>query len=337
LATSAVSVVLAGCSGSDDDSASTDTATPTDQPEQTDTTNTTEQPEQTETTSEPAPTLDEFEYPEGASQDGIDSKTLYSTHESTLTESGSLTYELTFTENIDGNEYSRAETNKLDAGNKWRRTENDGQTETTWSPAGEQLAYVQLESGFETGYRIENQALKTNQVAGLNIVRDSLRAEWGEASEVIETEDGYAVVYESTGVGQVGRIFADELTSFEATVTVSEGGVVRNMTQAYEGTIEGKTYSSDGEASVTAVGDTTLAKPEWAATARADGLQIKMEQTGGQTAVKLEMLNGKDLSSTAKISPRDGQGGSRGEIGGGTHGRRPVVSRSVFVQRTADE
>lgn len=306
LATSAVSVALAGCSGSGDESKPTET------------TNTTDEQEQTVTTEESAPTLEEFEYPEGASQDGLDVEALYSTHVSTLTESGSLTFNLDTTINDGDFEFTIDETNKLNGGNTWQTVDNDGQTKTTWSPAGEQLGYVKVESGFETGYRIENEAPSTNQVAGLNRVENALlSAEWGEASEVIETDDGYAAVYKSVGVGQSSIRSVDEVNSFEATATVSEEGFVRNMTETLEGISDNEPLSRDGEISITAVGETTVEEPDWVDTAREDGLQITMEQAGGQTAFRLEMMNGSDLSSDTRVSLRDEQGRGSGEIGGG--------------------
>jgi hypothetical protein len=308
----ALSVTLAGCSGNDD-SGTTDTpestpegtATPESTPEQTPTPEST--PEE-----DPTPSLSEFDYPEGASQDGLDSSTIYSTHESTVIDAGSLTLTTDTNRTIDSFEESVTRVNEFDARNIHVTVEqaDNSPTEYQWSPSDEDLTYVQMESGFNTEYRIDNQAPDTNTVTGLNPFKQYLTAtEWGEAKEVVETADGYGVTYSSTGVSQPRNIHGGEFDEYEASVTVSESGYVAELT--YDLTVtfdDGAKQREQVTASLSKVGETTVEEPEWASTARDEGVQFDVSLTDSGTAYKIEMVNGDEVPENTRINLRSDRG-----------------------------
>jgi outer membrane lipoprotein SlyB len=312
----ALSTTLAGCSSNEDsgstntpESTSEGTRTPEPTPE-----NTPEPtPEETATPEEdPTPSLSEFDYPEGASQDGLDGAGIYGTHESSLTGAGSLTLTTDTIRTFDSFEESVTRVNQFDARNIHVKVEqsDDSPTEYRWSPSDTDLTYVQMESGFNTDYRIDNQAPETNTVTGLNAFEQYLTAtEWGEATEVVETADGYGVVYNDTGVSQPGRIaFGGEIDQYEASATVSESGYVVELT--YDLTItfdDGETQQEQVTASLSKVGGTTVEEPEWASTAREQGVQFDIRLTDGGNAYEVEMVNGGEVPEGTRISLNSNQ------------------------------
>jgi hypothetical protein len=319
---------LAGCSGNDSDPTATTTEksgdstdTPQDTPSPTDTpAPTTEPPTTTERTPTPSgPSLSEFDYPDGASQSGIDAQALYGAHESTLTGAGSLTVESTRTTSFDDFQETLVATNEVSADGVRREVtdEEDNLTETLWSPASEQVAYVQMAAGFEKRYRIDNQAPNPGALAELRRFQVLLAgAEWSEATDVVETADGdYEAVYEATGVADEESLlrifFGDTLTEFEATVSVTQSGYVGAIT--YDVTVQTSDRSRREDAAMTVgvVGDTTVDEPEWAETARENGARFDAAPTDDRTAIELEMVNGTDLPGDTRLSLSDGR--QRGE------------------------
>lgn len=262
-----------------------------------------------ESEEDPGPTLAEFAYPAGATQDGVTGTDLYATHESTVTEAGSLTLERSRTDSFDGNEFSRSETNRFANNAIFREIDEDGTTELVWGPADEDLSYVQMESGFETGYRIESQSPGTNEVTGLGEFRQFLSSiEWSEAQEVLEVGDEtYAVRYESVGQPD---IFGDRLEAFAATITVLESGYVRTLEHSRTESDGTQSFEVESTLTLTAVGETTVDPPEWTETAREEGAQFGVSLTDDRTAYEVEMLNGSEVPTSARIRLRDRAGSS---------------------------
>lgn len=320
----ALSTTLAGCS-SNEDSGSTTTpestpegtttpeSTPEDTPESTPEDTPEPTPEETTTPEEdPTPSLSEFDYPNGASQDGLDGAGIYSTHESSLTGAGSLTLTTDRTLTSDSFEQSTTRVNQFDARNIHVEVQQSGDspTEYRWSPSDTDLTYVQMESGFNTDYRIDNQAPKTNRVTGLDSFEQYLTAtEWGEATEVVETADGYGVTYSATGVSQPERIdFGGEIDQYEASATVSESGYVAELTYDLTITFEdGRTRQEQVTASLSKVGGTTVEEPAWASTARKEGVQFNVSLTDSGTAYEVEMVNGDEVPESTRISLNSNQ------------------------------
>lgn len=303
----ALSAALAGCSGSGDaDGTATEddgTATET----------TTEEAETTaRTTEDPGPTLAEFEYPAGASRDGLDGATLFRTHESTLTDAGSAALDTTETREFGSYSETVTATKELGAGGVSEVTESDDVTESLWSPSSERAAYVRMEAGFEQRFRIDNQAPSPNEVAEFRRFGHLLTgAEWSEATEVVEAGDDYAVVYESAGIADEDSLlrlaFGRSVSEFEARVSVTQSGYVRDL--AYDVTVErdGDDIRRDVSITVDGVGETTVEAPDWAETARERGVQFSMDVTDDRRAVVLEMRNGDDVPAGARLSLSSGR------------------------------
>lgn len=302
--TAALTVGISGCTGGGTDAADEPAGQQTDEP--------TTEPSGTATnTEDPAPSLDEFEYPEGSDQGGVDARALYRTHESTVTGAGSVTVDVNSQREISGDgqtfEDSTAETRSLGSGGIVVEREESDVTETVWSPSDEDAGYVRMEQGFDTAYRIDNQGPSPNEIALLRQVSGFLRGgEWGEATEIVEDGDGYAAVYESTGVADEQRlriaIPGESISQFDAEIRVSGDGYLSEI--SFEATAErgSQTFDEDSTIAFRSVGETTVGAPEWVDTAREQGARFDASVTGDGTAVDLEMVNGDDLPSGARLA-----------------------------------
>ncbi|ELZ27596.1 hypothetical protein C475_06740 [Halosimplex carlsbadense 2-9-1] len=296
------------------------TAEPTATPTPTETVTETATPTETPTPADPTPSLEAFSYPEGAARDGVDGARLYRSHESALTDAGSVT--LTGETGVVASNFEDTvlTTRKLGEGGiaVTREQVGDSMTESLWSPSDERAAYVEMASGFNERYRIDNEAPNPNRAIQLQRFRRLLAgAQWSEATEVVEAGDGgYAATYESTGIADeqslLRVLFGDRVAEFEASIAVAEGGYVSEV--SYDITVERGDRRRREEATVTlgAIGETTVAEPDWAATARDKGVQFEMEPTDDGTAVEVEMVNGGEVPAEARVSLSDTQG--RGQV-----------------------
>lgn len=264
----------------------------------------------TPTSTPAAPTLEEFQYPDGASQDGVDREALASTHRSAIIDAGSHTLEMDRTETFGGQSQSSEITKKWASAGVSVVT--DGQlTETLWSPSDERAGYVQMDTGFEQRYRIDNVAPTAEEVSDVSRFEQLVGGVvWSEATEVVEDAAGdYAVVYEAMGVGDeetLSRLIYGEVTDLQATIAVSEAGHVSEL--SYDITVE-QEHGSIGEkvdATVTAVGETELEEPSWLETAQNEGAQFEMRLTENDEVIELEMVNGTEIPSDAGVSASSG-------------------------------
>lgn len=252
------------------------------------------------------PTLESFEYPEGASRDGVDGETLAGTHREAIIDAGSLTLETEETREFDGHGETSEVTRKW--GDSGVLVTTDGRlTETLYSPDGERAGYVEMDTGFEQRYRIDNRAPSAesvSQVARFGHLVTGVA--WSEATEVVEDAAGeYAVVYESTGVADaeaLQRVVYGEVTDLEASVTVSRAGHVSAL--SYDVTVE-QEHSTIREvvaATVTGVGETAVEEPDWTETAKETGTRFEVSIVEDGEVVELEMTNGEDVPGDAVLS-----------------------------------
>jgi len=315
----AAAASLAGCSGGDDKATTTPTTTGTTTPTTTETTTTpteTETATPTVTPEDPAPSLDEFAYPDGANRSGVDSTGLIRTHESTLTDAGSVTLTGEIKKVTDNFEETLVLERRFDDGGiaTSREDVGDSLTESLWSPSDESAAYVRLKSGFNERYRIDNEAPNPNQVAEFGRFQRLLHgAEWGEATEVVPAgEEQYAVTYEATGIADEQRLlrlqFGESATEFDATIAISQAGYLREI--SYDLTTE--TSNGPRQQTVTmtveSVGETTVEEPDWAETAREEGIRFEASTADDGTVVELEMVNGDEIPADARVALSDANG-----------------------------
>ncbi len=276
--------MLAGCSGNSNSQSGTSSPTST------------------------TPALSEFSYPDGATEDGIDWETLFNTHKSTVTEADSVTAQTDVT--IDRGEQTTTQlgTSKFNAGDVWRETQksfsNTEKTVTLWSPNSRDKAYSQISSEGKTAYQIGSDVPSPQTAMGLDLIKDSLkRFEWGEATEVVKLQNGTGVRYEATGKNSPLVPESASNVEFTATVTVLESGFIgRNTGQISSTDKNGTERTQELTATISAVGDTSIQKPDWASTAMENGFEFRTEPTDDRTAVQLTLANGSQLPTESRVA-----------------------------------
>lgn len=262
----------------------------------------------TQTPADPDPTLDDFAYPAGADREGLDAANLYSTHRSTITDTGSVTVQIDEHRRFERLDISTTATNALSSDESLRTVERDDVTESLWSPASEDVAYVQMDTGFEQRYRIDNTTPSTEEIAELPRFKRLLTAaDWSEVQEIVKVgEDTFAAVYEAVGIADeqplLRVVFVEQVSEFVATVAVSESGYVADL--QYDLTVErtDSTVQDDAALEIEKVGSTTVEEPSWADTARDEGVRFSVAPTDDQRALELEMVNGEALSDRTSVS-----------------------------------
>lgn len=318
-----VSAVLAGCSSnSSSDETPTDTATATDSP--TETASPTETPTATESPTPAPPTVEEFPYPDGASQSGIEAGTLYTTHRSAITDAGSVT--VAVEQSRDSGDFSSSftETNAFSSGELSRTTERSEVTESLWAPSGESAAYVQMDTGFEQRYRIDNSAPRPQELLRLQQAQFLLAgATWSEATEVVEVaDDEFAVVYDATGVADEeslarGARTGGTVNEFTASITVTEAGYLHEFSYAITVEQDGRTVQQAATVTSGSLGATTVEEPSWSDTAREDGVRFSVGTADNNRLIEMELVNGTEVSAqtNAQVSAENAfASGSLGQL-----------------------
>lgn len=299
----AVSAILAGCSGNggSDTPTATGTATDTATDSPTATPSPTESPTATESPTPEPPTVEDFPYPDGASQSGIAPGTLYTTHRSAITDAGSATVAVEQSRSSGEFSSSFTQTNAFSADGLSRTTERSEVTETLWTPSGESAAYVRMDTGFEQRYRIENSAPRPQELLRLQAVEFLLGgASWTAATEVVELGDEFGVVYDAADVADEERLLratrsGGTVTEFAASITVTEAGYVRELSYDITTERDGETTQQAATVTTGSLGATSVPEPSWAGTAREDGVRFEASTTDDNRLVALEMVNGVDV------------------------------------------
>jgi hypothetical protein len=300
--TVAAATVLAGCgsSGGEDTQSATDAATntATDTATATATDTATDTATETETRTEEPTTVENFTSPNGASRDGIAPSELYSTHRSSIIDGGSATVSTDRATDYGNSTESIQATNTYNSNGMLLAEDNGNLTETLWSPSSEDTGYVQMDTGFEQRYRIDNQAPRPERALKLRLVNHLLvGGQWSEAKEVTGNAAGEPVViYESVGIASEQDLLrvrpGDNVSEFEATISITESGLISEY--SYDITVERDTQTRQQQETTTVsmVGETTVEEPSWAATAQENGVQFNVSATDDRKAVMLELVNG---------------------------------------------
>lgn len=301
---------LAGCAstGGEDTQSATDAVTDTATRTATDTATATatETATETETQTEEPTTVENFSYPAGASRDGIDPSALSATHRSAIIDGGSVTVSTDRATNYGSSTESVEATNTYDSNGMLLIEENGDLTERLWSPSSEDAGYVRMDTGFDQRYRIDKEAPRPERALKLRLVNHLLAGgQWSEAREIEADAAGEpVVVYESVGIANERDLLrvrpADEVTEFEATISVAESGVISNYSYDITAERDGQPRQQQETTTVHMVGETTVAEPSWAATAQENGVQFNVSVTDDKKAIMLELVNG-DVPSNSRV------------------------------------
>lgn len=292
--------ILAGCAstGGEGTESATDAATDTATKTATDTDTATNTATDTETQTEEPTTVENFSYPAGASQDGIVPAELHSTHRSSITDGGSATVSTDRATDYGNSTESIDATTRYGSNGLLFIKENGDLTESLWSSASDDTGYVEMDTGFDQRYRIDNQAPRPERVLRLRLVKHLLAGgQWSEAQEVGENAAGEPVViYDSVGIASeqdLQRVRpADNISGFEASISVTESGVISQYSYDIEADINDSPHDQQETTTVGMIGETTVENPSWTATAQEKGVQFNVSATDNKKAVMLELVNG---------------------------------------------
>ncbi|MFC6755481.1 MULTISPECIES: hypothetical protein [Haloarcula] len=290
---------LAGCGG---DGAPTETAPGTDA-------------EQQPTDSPGSDTVDgsgavEFDYPSGTSESGVENETLRFAHQEKVEAAGSATRT---TESTHGS-LATTDVEKFDdEGNLFSEYRGQLVTQQSWVPADEDVEYVRVEKGDQTAYRIEDPVGGTGGVATLGDTFVFLETVWGPAETVVETDDGPAVRYESDEVDTGDERISNTISSYDATLTVTEEGYIREFTFDVTEGESGESTDQSMTTTLSDVGETDLSVPTWLETARSDGVQFEASVRSDGAVFVLSMKNGM-VPADATVELEDDQARKNGAL-----------------------
>lgn len=253
--------------------------------------------------------MENFSYPAGASRQGIEAGPLYDTHRSAITDAGSVTVDLEQTRESGDFSSSFTQTNSFSSDGLSRTTERDEVTESLWTPSGESVAYVQMDTGFEQRYRIDNSAPRPQRLIQLPLVEGLLAgATWTEATEVVEVgDDEFAVVYDATGVADEQALLratrsGGTVSEFTASIAVTEAGYLHEL--SYSTTVERERGAVTREATVTihSLGTTAVEEPSWSGTARENGVRFSVGTANDNRLIEMELVNGTDVPARTRAN-----------------------------------
>jgi hypothetical protein len=305
-----VATILAGCAstGGEETQSATDaaTGTATDTATETATNTATDTATETETQTEEPTTVENFSYPAGASQDGIAPTELHSTHRSSITDGGSATVSTDRATDYGNSTESIEATTRYGSNGLLFVEDNGDLTESLWSASSDDTGYVEMDTGFDQRYRIDNQAPRPERVLRLRLVKHLLAGgQWSEAREIGENAAGEPVVmYDSVGIASeqdLQRVRpAETISGFEASISVTESGVISQYSYDIEAEVNDSPHDQQETTTVGMIGETTVEKPSWTATAQENGVQFNVSPADDKKAVMLELVNG-EVPSESRV------------------------------------
>lgn len=234
----------------------------------------------------------EVEWREG---DGLDVETLVSSHATALVEAGSFVLFSTADTSHDGEErpdnwlFSQTYEAQFELERerqllKQELTELD---ESQYAYVADDTALYRLEKGGEVQYSAETVERTTEQFQ--NVMEQEATAgvrgldQWTMTVDGAVDRDGRVLTRFTADEFTGERGVPSEIDSASAEVLIDDGGVVREISQLWEGTHEAQSVSVGVDIEFRGIGETTVAEPEWAAAARSSsGTETAESNTSGR-------------------------------------------------------
>lgn len=231
-------VLVAGCVGGPSDGTTTQTT------------------QTTQTTTAPP------DYPDGFGADGVtNASAAAAAHADTLLASDGFTFAFNATR-TNGGERRGVYLSRVDLVDRqtWTYVERPGTRYVQFY--GDGVVYENITRNGQTTYRSQNASIPINGTTGRSSVQQLLGGvEYGSAERV---ESGFR--YESERLLDARSIVGVDranVSSFSATVVVSDDGIVRSLTYEATYTRQGQQYSVRGELTTSKVGETDVERPDW--------------------------------------------------------------------------
>lgn len=282
---------IAGCTGSDESEPAangddgTENSTENEQEDE-------QEPEEME------PTLDDFEFPEHASREGLEAADFVAAHLDYVRDAGSVTVvESTTREDQYGNDESETEARIGSDG--ILVTEEDGTTVDMWTEHESNRGFVRRDHGFQTAYQLTDEAVSVRTAL---LERDATNFadgfEFGEAAAAVEIDGTVTARYDVTGVADsrmaARLVYGQEITDATGSAFVTEDGLLKRFEYDLESRGDDTDQRQTAEVTYGDVGSTTVSEPEWVATAREDGRLLEATVTD-DGYLEFTLVNGKPL------------------------------------------
>lgn len=279
-------LVLAGCNGIAGSNEATETTI-----EET----TAETP--TETT-QPAPTLDDVDFPPGVSESSV-STDLVSAHSLSLSgESFTVDTEVSF-----GSSTS-VTTTKVADGTALATTENDRGERVQW--ANDSATYSRVTENGETSYATGSQTFDRERFMQYYRMETFVEAGAYEPTEVVVRDETPLIRIEATETDDAAaiqdRYGAESVESFESTMLVDEDGRIHEMETTFTYDQDGRTNTQTVAMTTRDVGETSVERPDWVATAADQATTVDVSRTDDDQFVAVEHTGGSAIRAGAFLS-----------------------------------
>ncbi|MFB6165128.1 MAG: hypothetical protein ABEJ31_08215 [Haloarculaceae archaeon] len=257
-------------------------------------------PPTTSGTGTPQLSLDEFQFPDGATADGL-SASLVDTHTATITgaesvtmsESGQVNYAGGHTQDV-------AVTKRISSAGVRKKATGGDVPEALWVPSGASKSYVRMDAGFEKKYRIDHTDISPDDALESTVLTNLLAAgDWGGAVDVVAVDGVPTAHYRAESIADERAlqrvVYEDSYDGLQADVYVTQDGYVRKYDYDVSGTSSGRKKSKNLTTTFGKLGETTVSAPEWLSTAKSDGYEFEADVVQNNRVVQFTDVNGPDI------------------------------------------
>lgn len=300
---------IAGCTGSDDSEPSAngddETESSTNGDESTENgTDDEQEPEET------GPSLDDFEFPEYASRDGVSATELRSDHFDRLIDAGSATISESEEFTSGGHTSESITETQISGAGIVVNEERNRTTEERWTEHGNGRELIKRQQGFQTVYQIaedatsEYEALMEGEVSWFTD-----QASFSEAVSVVEIDDTLTARYDVVDFSESTTGPESDDSEVTGSLFVTEGGIIKRLKRERTSRIDGTEHVEAIEVTYSDIGSTNVSEPEWTDTARQDGRRFDATVTD-DGYFSFELVNGDSLPRGSRVRVRAmGEGG----------------------------
>ncbi|SIR82540.1 DUF7537 family lipoprotein [Natronorubrum thiooxidans] len=290
-------IALAGCTSSTD----------TDEVEGDDTDGESDDDSTDDTTeADSEPSLDDFEFPEHASRTEIDAVAFADAHIETIYDTGSATVSSSREREFGRHSDEEQTESRVSMDGIHATRDRDRYKEQVWTLHGESSGLLRREGGFREEYQITSDAPSTNNVLEeRTLERFTSGFSFGEATAVVDIDGTLTARYDAESVADSTElerlVHADSVEDATGSIFITEDGVLKRFSYDIEAKGRHESMSETTEITYSAVGETMVAEPEWAETARSKGRQFTPSETD-DGYLELELVNGVPIPAGADVN-----------------------------------
>lgn len=257
----------------------------------------------TEADSEPS--LDDFEFPEHASRTEIDAVAFADVHIETIYDTGSVTVSSSRKHEFGRHSDEEQIESRVSMDGIHATRDTDRYKEQVWTLHGESSGLLRRESGFHEEYQITSDAPGAEELLEeYTIEQFASGFAFGEATAVVDIDGTLTARYDAESVADSTElerlVHADSVEDATGSIFITEDGVLKRFNYDIEAEGRHESMSETTEITYSAVGETIVAQPEWAETARSEGRQFTTSKTD-DGYLEFELVNGAPIPAGADV------------------------------------